>query len=71
VLCADIPLILRRDIYATAALAGGGVFVLLQGMGLSELVAGLIASGVIIALRIAAIFWGLRLPTFRLRDDSS
>lgn len=71
VLCADIPLILRRDIYATAALAGGGVFVLLQGMGLSELVAGLIASGVIIALRFAAIFWGLRLPTFRLRDDSS
>lgn len=71
VLCADIPLILRRDIYATAALAGGGVFVLLQGMGLGALEAGLIASGVIIALRFAAIFWGLRLPTFRLRDETA
>lgn len=71
VLCAEIPLILRRDIYATAALAGGLVFVVLQSVGTGPFAAGLVASGVIVALRFAAIFWGLRLPTFQLRSDET
>ncbi|HMB89219.1 MAG TPA: trimeric intracellular cation channel family protein [Rhodothermales bacterium] len=69
VLCAEIPLILRRDIYATAALAGGGIFVVLQSFGIGTFAAGLVASVVIVALRFAAIFWGLRLPTFQVRGE--
>ncbi len=30
VLCAEVPLILRREVYATAALAGATIYVLLE-----------------------------------------
>ena len=69
VLCAEIPLILRRDIYATAALAGGGLYVLLQTLGVPDLAATLAGMAVVVALRFAAILWGWRLPVFRLRHD--
>lgn len=70
VLCADIPLILRRDVYATAALAGGGVYVLLASLGLAGLPATLAGMATVVALRFSAILWGLHLPIFRLRDDA-
>lgn len=69
VLCAEIPLILRRDIYTTACLAGGGVYVLLQEWGVATNPAALIAMTIVIALRFLAIIWGLHLPTFRLRTE--
>ena len=70
VLCAEIPLILRRDIYATAALAGGGLYVLLQALSVADLAATLAGMATVLALRFSAIFWGWRLPVFRLRDDA-
>ena len=68
VLCAEIPLILRRDVYATAAVAGASVYSLAQLLGAPRPWA---ASGgmlVIVLLRFAAIRWGLQLPTLRLSD---
>ncbi len=70
VLCAEIPLILRRDIYATAALAGGGLYVLLLALSVADLAATLAAMTTVLALRFSAILWGWRLPVFRLRDDA-
>ncbi len=70
VLCAEIPLILRRDIYATAALAGGGLYVLLQALGVANLAATLAGMATVVALRFSAILWGWRLPVFRLRDEA-
>jgi len=66
VLCNEVPLILRRDVYATAAIAGSGTYLAAQWAG--GLVAVLLGMGVVIALRIAAIYRGLHLPTFPLRD---
>jgi hypothetical protein len=34
VLCAEVPLILRREIYATASIAAAAVYVLLKEMGI-------------------------------------
>src|SRR5918994_4231161 len=34
VLCAEVPLILRREVYATAAIAGAATYVLLRELGL-------------------------------------
>ena len=70
VLCAEIPLILRRDIYATAAIAGGSMYVLLQTLGGTDLAATLLGMATVVALRFSAILWGLQLPIFRLRDDT-
>lgn len=64
VLCGEVPLVLRRELYATAALLGAGVMVilsmLLPGTALATWI-GLLAA---LALRLAAIRWNLSLPIF-------
>ncbi|HTO58377.1 MAG TPA: trimeric intracellular cation channel family protein [Pseudomonadales bacterium] len=68
VLCAEIPLILRRDVYATAAVAGASVYSLAQMLGAPRPWAASAGMLVIVLLRFAAIRWGLQLPTLRLPD---
>jgi len=68
VLCAEIPLVLRRDVYATAAVAGTSVYWLVQFAGAPRAWAFGAGMCVVVALRFAAIRWGLRLPTLRLRQ---
>lgn len=68
VLTAQIPLILRGDVYATAAIAGIALYLLTEALGAPgrwAFAAGLIA---IVVLRLLAILWRLRLPVFSLRD---
>jgi uncharacterized membrane protein YeiH len=66
VLTAQIPLILRRDIYATAAIAGVVLYLLLQARGLPRAWAFVGGMAVVVALRLLAIFWGWHLPIFRI-----
>ena len=63
-LCGQIPLVLQREIYATAALAGALVFVLLKPADLDERVVQIACSGTVLAVRLSAIYWGLSLPRF-------
>jgi len=65
-LCAEIPLILRRDIYATAAIVGASGYLLAQSAGLERAPAFGIGMALIIVLRVYAILRGWRLPTFHL-----
>ncbi|MCC5810806.1 MAG: trimeric intracellular cation channel family protein [Ectothiorhodospiraceae bacterium] len=64
VLCGEVPLVLRRELYATAALLGATVTVVLAlvlpGIALATW-AGLLSA---LALRLAAIRWNLSLPVF-------
>jgi uncharacterized membrane protein YeiH len=64
VLCAEVPLILRRDIYATAALAGAALFVLLREMGAADPLVAVVCVGVVFGLRLATIRFGLNVPRF-------
>ena len=66
VLTAQIPLILRRDIYATAAIAGVALYLLLQARGLPRAWAFVAGMAVVVALRLLAILWGWHLPIFRI-----
>lgn len=67
VLTAEIPLILNRgELYATAAITGAAVFLGLFALGVPAPVPSLTGMAVIVALRLAAIVWGLRLPLFTL-----
>ncbi|HEY0016194.1 MAG TPA: trimeric intracellular cation channel family protein [Longimicrobium sp.] len=71
VLSAQVPLILQRDIYATAAVAGISVYLLLQWLGVPRPVpsaAGMVAVAV---LRLLAIQRGLHLPVVRPPQESS
>jgi len=66
VITAQVPLILRRDIYATAAIAGIILYLLLQTCGLPRAYAFGTGMVVVVALRLLAIRWSLRLPIFRV-----
>lgn len=65
VLAREPSILLRREIYITAALAGAGVFVVLASVGLGPLTAGIAGFAVALALRGCAIQFGLSLPAFR------
>lgn len=67
VLSNEIPLILKRDIYATAALAGAGFYLLLQLTALDSTLNIILGMLIVIGLRLAAIQWNLHLPRFKLK----
>ena len=56
--------LLRREIYVTAAMVGAGTFVLAQSLGMKPDLAGLLGLVVGFALRAAALLFGLSLPGF-------
>ncbi len=60
------PLIFRSDLYATCAVLGAGVYVVLARLGLGDQLA--TTAGVLagLGLRLAAIRWHLDLPIFSL-----
>jgi uncharacterized membrane protein YeiH len=63
--------LLRREIYVTAALVGATVFVLLQQNGLDLLPAGIAGFVAALALRGCAIALGLTLPGFKAKAVDS
>ncbi len=66
VLSAEIPLILRRgQIYATAAIAGVVLYLLMQYFA-DRTVAALSGMACIAAIRLGAIVWNWTLPVFRV-----
>lgn len=67
VLTAQVPLILRAgELYATAAIAGIALYLVLQGIGVGR--NGAVAAGLatVAALRLLAMFFRWRLPAFQL-----
>lgn len=70
-LTAEIPLILHRGhLYATASITGGALYLLLVHNDVPPpfpMLAGMVA---VVLLRLASIFWGLRLPVFTYADGT-
>lgn len=62
VLSNEVPLIMRREIYASACLIGGILLVLLQQLSVPNELALLIAAASVIILRILAIHFNWSLP---------
>ena len=67
VLCNEIPLLLRKEIYALAALAGAAAFVLLRLQGVWRDPALLAGMATAFAIRAAAIARGWSLPAYKAR----
>lgn len=69
VLTAQVPMILRRgDLYASAAIGGTTLYLLLQAAGMARPASALVGMATIVALRLAAIIWGLHLPVFTVKE---
>ncbi|ERS85056.1 MULTISPECIES: trimeric intracellular cation channel family protein [unclassified Halomonas] len=59
-----VPMVLREEIYATAAIAGGIAYVGLDALGAPGPLAVAVSLATTLGLRLAAIHWHLALPTF-------
>ncbi len=62
VLANQVPLILRREIYASACIAGGALLVVLEYFGSARPVAALLSAGTVILVRLLAIHYDWSLP---------
>lgn len=68
VLCGETPLILREEIYATAALAGGVLYLGLRITALPEAAVAGLTIVAVSAVRLAALRWELHLPSFQVEE---
>ncbi|GHF08434.1 MULTISPECIES: trimeric intracellular cation channel family protein [Streptomyces] len=63
VLCGEFPpLLLREEVYATAALAGAGAYLLLDRAGAGATAAAAVSMGLVFVVRMGALHFGLHLP---------
>lgn len=69
VLAREIPMILRTEVYATACIIGGIVHVTAYStFGLPIQQAMMLGMAITLGIRLAAIRWHLKLPTFTLEN---
>jgi uncharacterized membrane protein YeiH len=71
VLGQEPSIILRREIYVTASLAGALVYVAAAGMGLDRLPAALLGGAVTFTVRGLALAYGWAMPGYRSRPGRS
>lgn len=68
VLCNEIPLIFRKEIYALAGLIGAGMYLGLDYLGVSSVVNFPITVALVAAIRMLAVYKDLRLPIIKLNS---
>ena len=69
ILCNEIPIIFRKEIYATACMVGAAFFLTLQNFDIDNTTAVILSGMVIIAIRILAVVYKLQLPSFYNNED--
>lgn len=70
VLSGEVPLILRREIYASACLCGAALLALLSHLHLPDTFAVSAAILTTLIIRLTALHWNLVLPVLRLEENS-
>lgn len=70
VLSAEVPLVLRREIYATASLCGALAYVAMSSLALPSVVCFVIPLLTTLSIRLAAIHWRISLPQFAADNES-
>lgn len=71
VLAGEPSILLRRDIYITAVLAGACGFVAAQGLGMAQMPASLIGFVLAFGVRSGALMFGWTLPSYKSRPGRS
>jgi uncharacterized membrane protein YeiH len=71
ILSGEIPLILSREIYATASLCGGIVFIAVYMIFNQHVPAAFASITITLGLRLSAIKWNLSLPIFISHEEKT
>jgi uncharacterized membrane protein YeiH len=69
VLCREIPMVFRGELYAITCIFGGLVYVQALEFGVAQMPAMLSGMAALLALRLAAIRWHLTIPVFGKKAD--
>lgn len=69
ILINEQPLFFRKDIYATACLAGGVMYWLLNMLHINDIVPQIACAVAVIGLRVAAVHYGWALPILKVDSE--
>lgn len=68
ILCNEIPVIFRKEIYATACIVGGLVFVIMHSLGAKLDVIYITTALIIIGIRLAVVKYHISLPYYYISE---
>lgn len=68
ILCNRVPVIFRQEIYATASIAGGALFILLRFSGTDNGITYLSTILLIIVIRLLVVKYSISLPSFYIKN---
>ncbi|NJY62232.1 trimeric intracellular cation channel family protein [Salinimicrobium sp. CDJ15-81-2] len=71
ILCNEIPVIFRKEIYATASIMGGLAFILLHELNLNQDLIYIVTSLTVILIRLMAVKFKISLPSFYLSEEKN
>jgi uncharacterized membrane protein YeiH len=71
VLTNEIPIIFKKEIYATACLAGAGCYLIFDSLGLERNINFILSAMIIMSIRLIAVKMNLSLPKFAKEQDNS
>lgn len=63
ILCNEIPIIFRKEVYATACILGGLIYFLLRELPIDNNIVFVISGSVVIAVRLIAVKFKISLPS--------
>jgi uncharacterized membrane protein YeiH len=66
ILCNEIPVIFRKEIYATASLTGGLAFIILNDLEVNREVIYIVTSLTVIIIRLVVVKYKISLPSFHI-----
>ena len=69
ILCNDIPVIFRKEIYATACILGGFTYFVLMELGFVESIIFISSGIVVILVRSLAVYFKLQLPSIYKNEE--
>jgi uncharacterized membrane protein YeiH len=69
ILCNDIPIIFRKEIYATACILGASAYFLLLKTPISPDFIVVISGSIVIIVRLLAVYFNLSLPSIYRKDE--
>ena len=69
ILCNEIPIIFRKEIYATACILGASAYFLLHFTPISEDFIVVISGSIVIIVRLLAVYFNLSLPSIYRKDE--
>ncbi|MFG6686504.1 trimeric intracellular cation channel family protein [Mariniflexile sp. HNIBRBA6329] len=69
ILCNEIPVIFRKEVYATACILGGFTYFILRALPIENYLMFIISGSVVIAVRLIAVKFKISLPSLYKNED--